>query len=148
MKPSTLFFLGASLFISSVLAVTYDSKLIIKGVEHPATLTPNVLPERKSLPDLHANVTNNKRSGPISVTANWAGAIQEAPTSGVFRTITAEWQVPGVYPPPGVALGSAAYWLYEWVGIGSDCGIILQAGTAQVVSYSNINLSHQKNIRD
>jgi hypothetical protein len=122
--------------------------LVIKGVEHPTTLTPNVLPQRKSLPDLHANLTNSKRSGPISVTDNWAGAIQEAPTSGVFRTITAEWQVPGVYPPHGVTLGSAAYWLYEWVGIGSDCGIILQAGTAQVVSYSDTNLARQKNIRD
>lgn len=144
MKPSTLLFLGASLLTSGVLAVTYESKLIIKGVEHPATLTPGVLPQRKSLPDLHANVTNSKRSGPISVTNNWAGAIQEAPTSGVFRTIHAEWQVPGVYAPPGVTLGSSAYWLYEWVGISSDCGTILQAGTAQVVSYCDTNLVCQE----
>jgi hypothetical protein len=43
--------------------------------------------------------------------------------------------------PHGVALGVSAHWLYEWVGIGSDCCTIFHAGTAQVVTYSGANLA-------
>jgi hypothetical protein len=80
-----------------------------------------------------------KRQHPISYTFNWAGAIQEAPTSGLFHTVPANWQVPSIYTPVGQTLSQDAYWLYEWVGIDSSCGVILQAGTGAYVSKDQSN---------
>lgn len=129
MKTS-IFLLGASLLASGVLAeFTFSGKMTHHGVEVPVEFTP--MPSRNKLPN---NTTNAKRDGPVSTTTNWAGAIQEAPSSGLFQSITAQWQVPGIYSP-GPPLTTDTYWLYEWVGIDSACGVILQSGTAQTVSY-------------
>jgi Peptidase A4 family len=127
MRPS-IFLLGASLLTSGVLAdFSYTAKMTHHGVEVPVEFTP--MPPRNRT----KNASNVKRDGPVSTTTNWAGAIQEAPSSGLFQSITAQWQVPGIYSP-GPPLTSDTYWLYEWVGIDSDCGVILQSGTAQTVS--------------
>lgn len=66
----------------------------------------------------------------------------EAPVSGQFSSITAQWQVPGIYSP-GPPLTSDTYWLYEWVGIDSSCGVILQSGTGQTVSFLLFSLRFQ-----
>lgn len=105
------------------------------GVEVPVVLTE--LPPRNRLPQ---SGPSHKRDGPVSNTVNWAGAIQEAPVSGLFESISATWQVPGIYSP-GPALTTDTYWLYEWVGIDSDCGVILQSGTGQTVSSLQILLA-------
>jgi hypothetical protein len=100
-----------------------------RGVEVPVLFTP--IPPRNRLPKEAPNL-HSKRDGPVSTTTNWAGAIQEAPSSGLFQSITAQWQVPGIYTP-GPPLTTDTYWLYEWVGIDSACGVILQSGTGQTV---------------
>jgi hypothetical protein len=48
--------------------------------------------------------------------------------------------VPGIYPPPGTSAltGGETYYLVEWVGIGSDCGTIIQAGTGQVLTENGL----------
>jgi len=128
MRSST-FFLGASLLASeAVAAFNYTTRMTHHGVEVPVVLTE--LPPGDRLPHFGPS---QKRDGPVSNTANWAGAIQEAPVSGLFYSISATWQVPGIYSP-GPALTDDTYWLYEWVGIDSACGCILQSGTGQTVS--------------
>ncbi|KAN0121796.1 concanavalin A-like lectin/glucanase [Hyaloscypha variabilis] len=138
MKFSTLSALGASSLFTSALAGQITYNMTHNGVEVPVVL--------KSLPwmdrQLHLNKTapQSKRDGPISVTTNWAGAIQNSPVAGSFHTIIADWNVPGIYPPPGVSAptGSETYYLVEWVGIGSDCGTIIQAGTGQILTESGL----------
>jgi hypothetical protein len=129
MRTSTLL-IGASLLTSGVLAeFNYTAKMTHRGVEVPVVFTP--IPPRNRLPKEAPN-SHSKRDGSVSTTTNWAGAIQEAPSSGLFRSITAQWQVPGIYTP-GPPLTTDTYWLYEWVGIDSACGVILQSGTGQTV---------------
>ncbi|KAE9369699.1 concanavalin A-like lectin/glucanase, partial [Stipitochalara longipes BDJ] len=126
---SSILFLGASLLTSGALAtLNYTARMTHHGVEVPVVFTD--LPPRNRL---SKQAPNHKRDGPVSNTVNWAGAIQEAPVSGVFSSISATWQVPGIYSP-GPALTDDTYYLYEWVGIDSDCGVILQAGTAQTLN--------------
>jgi hypothetical protein len=133
MRTSTPFLLGASLLASSVLAeLSYTAKMTHHGVEVPVNFIESPTPSDGRLSKPAQNVTS-KRGGPISTTNNWAGAIQEAPVSGNFRSISAQWKVPGIYSP-GPPLTEATYGLSQWVGIGSSCGVILQAGTAQSVS--------------
>jgi hypothetical protein len=143
MTAISLLLLGASLLASGVLAevsgvvsgVSYTAKLTHHGVEIPLEFTS--LPARHSLPDKKSESTTGKRTS-VSTTANWAGAIQEAPSSGLFQTVSANWQVPSVSAPPGTTLGTDLYWLYEWVGIDSSCDVILQAGTGAYVRHSLI----------
>jgi hypothetical protein len=47
--------------------------------------------------------------------------------------------VPSIYTPVGQTLSQDAYWLYEWVGLDSSCGVILQAGTGAYVSKNKSN---------
>jgi hypothetical protein len=123
MKPSSLLLLGASLLTSSALAeLSYTAKMTHHGIEVPIEFT--ALPPRRNQP-----LSSHSKRQSISSTANWAGAIQEAPSSGLFYTVSANWNVPSISTPPGQTLTTDAYWLYEWVGIDSSCGVILQAGT-------------------
>jgi hypothetical protein len=129
MKASSFLLLGASLLSSSVLAsLSYTAKMTHHGAEVPVVFSS--LPPRHNGPK---QPPHGKRQS-ISNTTNWAGAIQEAPTSGLFHTVSANWQVPSISTPAGQTLGTDAYWLYEWVGIDSSCGVILQAGTGAYVS--------------
>jgi hypothetical protein len=102
------------------------------GNDVPFTLKDFPIYDR--LPRWNSSGARSKRDGPISTTDNWAGTIQEKPVAGDFHTIIADWNVPGIYPPPGAAVTSSQqYVLVEWVGIGSDCGYIFQAGTGQTL---------------
>lgn len=102
MRTSTLLLRATLLVPGAIAELTYTAKMTYHGVEVPVEFT--TMPHRYGTPvetALTEDGTNatNKRSGPISVTTNWAGAIQEAPSSGVFRSISAEWRVPGFYSP-------------------------------------------------
>ena len=131
MRTSTLL-IGASLLTSGVLAeFNYTAKMTHRGVEVPVVFTP--IPPRNRLPKEAPN-SHSKRDGSVSTTTNWAGAIQEVPSSGLFHTVSANWEVPSISTPAGQTLGTTAYWLYEWVGIDSSCDVILQAGTEAYVS--------------
>ncbi|KAE9376027.1 concanavalin A-like lectin/glucanase [Stipitochalara longipes BDJ] len=123
MKPFSALLFGASLIFNVLASLSYTAKMTHHGVEVPVQFS--ALPARHNGPKLPPHA---KRQS-ISNTANWAGAIQEAPSSGLFHTVSANWQVPSISTPPGQTLGTTAYWLYEWVGIDSSCGVILQAGT-------------------
>jgi len=127
MRSSSLFLVASALASGTLAALNFTTRMTHHGIEVPVVLTE--LPPRNRLPK---QGPNHKRDGPVSNTVNWAGAIQEAPVSGQFRSISATWQVPGIYTP-GPALTQDTYWLYEWVGIDSDCGVILQSGTGQTV---------------
>ncbi len=138
MKFSTLSALGASSLFTSALASQITYNMTHNGVEVPVVL--NSLPWMDREMHLNKTAPQSKRDGPISVTTNWAGAIQNSPVAGSFHTIIADWNVPGIYPPPGVSAptGSETYYLVEWVGIGSDCGTIIQAGTGQILTESGL----------
>jgi hypothetical protein len=123
MKSSSLLLLGASLLTPCAQAtLSYTAKMTHHGTEVPIEFTP--LPSRHNQP-----LSSHSKRQSISSTANWAGAIQEAPSSGLFYTVSANWNVPSISTPSGQTLTTNAYWLYEWVGIDSSCGVILQAGT-------------------
>jgi len=132
MKRSCVLLLGTSLFANVLASLSYTAKMTHRGIEVPV--------EFSSLPPRNNGLKqppHSKRQS-ISSTSNWAGAIQEAPSSGLFYTVSANWQVPSISPPAGQTLGTNAYWLYEWVGIDSSCDVILQAGTGAYVSiYQN-----------
>jgi hypothetical protein len=130
MKTTSFLLFGALLLTSGALAsISYTAKMAHRGAEVPAVFSS--LPHRHHRPK---QPRHGKRQHPINNTLNWAGAIQEAPTSGLFYTVSASWQVPSISTPVGQTLGTDAYWLYEWVGIDSLCGAILQAGTGAYVS--------------
>jgi hypothetical protein len=98
--------------------------------------TSNALRERNPLRNI--TTLNHKRDGVIEM-HNWAGAGQNASGSNVFQTITAQWQVPRIYDPPGdPSLADSTInnpvLLGEWTGFTGDCGVIVQAGTSQTVS--------------
>jgi len=129
MKTSTIVLLGVSLLTSNVLGkLSYIAKMTHHGIEVPVEFTP--LPALRNGPE---KSPHRKRQS-ISNTANWAGAIQEVPSSALFHTVSANWEVPSISTPAGQTLGTTAYWLYEWVGIDSSCDVILQAGTEAYVS--------------
>ena len=133
MTRSSLLLLGASLFSNVLASLVYTAKMTHHGIEVPVQFS--------SLPPRHNGLKkppHSKRQS-ISSTSNWAGAIQEAPSSGLFYTVSANWQVPSISTPAGQTLGTNAYWLYEWVGIDSSCGVILQAGTGAYVSMEQVN---------
>lgn len=131
MKSSFLLLLGASFISSGVLAsLSFTARMTHHGTDVPVKFSS--LPPRHNGPKQPPH--GKRQSHPISNTGNWAGAIQEAPTSGLFHTVSANWQVPSISIPAGQTLGTDAYWLYEWVGIDSSCGVILQAGTGAFVS--------------
>lgn len=133
MKSCSLILLGASLLASGVLAeLSYIAKMSRNGVEGPIELTP--MPSRYNLP-----IQARSKRQTVSETENWAGAIQEEPPSGLFNTVSANWQVPTISAPPGFDLTEEAYWLYEWVGIGSSCDVIVQAGTGSHVKMPPIH---------
>jgi hypothetical protein len=96
MKTSTIVLLGASLLTSNVLGkLSYTANMTHHGIEVPVEFTP--LPALRSGPEKPPHI---KRQS-IRNTANWAGAIQEAPSSGLFHTISANWQVPSISTPSG-----------------------------------------------
>ena len=139
MKTTSFLLFGALLFTSGALAsIAYTAKMTHHGAEVPVVFSS--LPPRHNGPK---QPPHGKRQHPISNTSNWAGAIQEASTSGLFHTVSANWQVPSISTPVGQTLGTDAYWFYEWVGIDSSCGVILQAGTGAYVSKNKSNYSNR-----
>lgn len=134
MKTFTLFSVGASILFSGARAGQQTYSMTHNGVEVPVVIKELPWIDRKL--NFNSSASQSKRDGPISVTTNWAGAIQESPVAGDFHTIAADWRVNGIYPPPGVGppTGSDEYFLVEWVGLGSDCGVIFQAGTGQTLT--------------
>lgn len=136
MKSASLFSIGASI-ISGALAGTFTHTMTHNGVEVPVFLTNDPSIKHRPLA-LNSSDPHSKRGGIIENFYNWCGTEQTSPVSGSFHTITGTWNVPGIYPPPGAGAitSSQVYQLSEWVGLGSDCGSIFQAGTAQVLTES------------
>jgi hypothetical protein len=67
-------------------------------------------------------------------TTNWSGAYVNRPIAEPLMTVTGEWRVPGVNPPPsawnGTGYDDGTYWCSVWVGIdGTQGSDVMQAGT-------------------
>ena len=66
---------------------------------------------------------------------NWSGAYVNRPIAEPLMTVTGEWRVPGVNPPPsawnGTGYDDGTYWCSVWVGIDGTQGTsdVMQAGT-------------------
>lgn len=142
MQFSTLCALGAVSLLSIASAGKVSYSMTHNDVEVPVTV--KELPWMDRQLKLNTTAAPNgptARSGPVSTTSNWAGTIWNSAPSGSYGTITAKWNVPGIYPPPGSPAsvpGGKTYFLVEWVGIGSDCGHIIQAGTGQILTSSGL----------
>jgi len=71
----------------------------------------------------------------LEITWNWSGAYVKRPIAEPLMTVTGEWRVPGVNPPPsawnGTGYDDGTYVCSVWVGIDGWKGTsdVLQAGT-------------------
>jgi hypothetical protein len=126
MKSFTLAALTAGLS-GLASAITVNVTLTDKdGSALPYTLHPKDNSSHRSSP---ATGVNRRRQ---VTSSNWCGGIWTS--GGPWESVTGTWTVPSV--SDGSNPSSTEQYFYQWVGIGgwTDCGVILQAGTAIFVS--------------